>query len=127
MGRLNNARFWLVGGVLFVAAAGATWLAQSWRVDHEGVTLAGQQDWSLMGAGGDADALDKIASGKAPMRELEKIRAMVMADPLIAQTQVAGSWAVDANGKLKPDLALRKRFEHYLLALGQVAPTKSGC
>ena len=124
MRRLNDARFWLVGGALVLTAVGVTWWSQSWRVDHEGVTLAGQQNWSLMGAGGDADMLDKIAKGQAPMRALDKIRAMVMADPLIAQTQAAGSWAVDANGKLKPDLALRQRFEYYLLALGQVAPNE---
>jgi lipase chaperone LimK len=47
-----------------------------------------------------------------------------MGDALLSQTQVAGDWAVDANGVLRPDLALRKRFEHYMLALGQVTPAE---
>lgn len=123
MQRLTGSRAWLLGGVV-VAAAGALWWMQSWRTDHDGVTLAGQQSLSLLGAGSDAALLDKIAKGDAPMRALDQIRALVMADPLIAQTQAAGSWAVDANGKLRPELALRQRFEYYLLALGQVAPNE---
>lgn len=116
---------WIVAGVTLVLVAGGVWLGpRLLNADGAGVTLAGRQGWSLLGAANEVDPLQRVADNDAPVRSLSSIRATVMGDALLSQTQIAGDWAVDANGVLRPDLALRKRFEHYMLALGHVTPAE---
>lgn len=116
---------WIVAGVTLLLVAGGVWLGpRLLNADGSGVTLAGRQGWSLLGAANEVDPMQRSADNDAPVRSLSSIRAAVMGDALLSQTQVAGDWAVDANGVLRPDLALRKRFEHYMLALGPVTPAE---
>lgn len=116
---------WIVAGVTLLLVAGGVWLGpRLLNADGSGVSLAGRQGWSLLGAANEVDPMQRSADNDAPVRSLSSIRAAVMGDALLSQTQVAGDWAVDANGVLRPDLALRKRFEHYMLALGQVTPAE---
>lgn len=114
---------WLAG--LSVVAAGGAWLGpRLMHSDGGGVTLAARQGWSLLGAANDVEPGRHGADTNAVAQDLSRIRASVLGDALLSQTQVAGDWGVDAQGKLHPDLALRKRFEHYLLALGSASPTE---
>lgn len=122
--KLNPSRrsgwVWLAG--LSVVVAGGAWLGPRLvQVDGEGVTLAARHGWSLLGTANDVDPGRHDAEAHAAMRSLSSIRAAVLGDALLSQTQAAGDWGVDAQGKLHPDLALRKRFEHYLLALGSAS------
>ncbi|MGE5451889.1 MAG: lipase secretion chaperone [Acidobacteriota bacterium] len=114
---------WLAG--LSVVVAGGAWLGpRLLPVDGEGVTLAARHGWSLLGAGNEVEPTRSPVAGSAGTRTLSSIRASVFGDALLSQTQAAGDWGVGADGKLHPDLALRKRFEYYLLALGSASPTE---
>ena len=116
---------WIVASVTLLVAVAGTWLApQLLNADGSGVTLAGRQGWSLLGAANEVDPGQRAKGDDGSARSLTSIRAAMAGDALLSQTQVAGDWAVDANGVLRPDLALRKRFEHYMLALGTVTPAE---
>lgn len=114
---------WALAGVTLVLLAGGAWLGpQLLNADGTGVTLSGRQGWSLLGAANDVEPGRAGAASNGSVRSVSAIRAAVFGDALLSQTQVAGDWAVDANGVSRPDVALRKRFEHYLLALGNATP-----
>lgn len=117
---------WIWGGLSAVVIVGGVWLGPRLiQADGGGVTLAGRHGWSLLGAGNEVESGNRpAASGNVIARSLSSIRAAVFGDALLSQTQAAGDWGIDAQGHLHPDLVLRKRFEHYLLALGTATPAE---
>lgn len=117
-----NARsVWMWLGLIAVLLAAGGWLAQ--RLYAQGgvsAVLAGQGAWSLMGAAKDVPTSDGAAA--PAMRSLDAVRKVVLQSGVLQGTQPAGDWAVGPDGKLHPSNSLRKRFEYYLLALGDATP-----
>lgn len=120
---VNRSRWVWIGLSAAVLAGGLVWVGQQWtRPSNGGVTLAGHRTWSLMGAANEVESTASAPVSNGKVRSLSSIRAAVFGDPLISQTQPAGDWCVEADGHLRPDVALRQRFEYYLLALGNATP-----
>ena len=67
--------------------------------------------FSLFAAGSNAQQSSEQDSSQAKPAALEALA-------VLDGTQADGGWCVGANGKLSPQLALRRRFDYYLNALG---------
>lgn len=104
--------------VLAVALA-AWWMAapageRSSSVGHL-APLPATARWSLLSAG-DQDAAKPLSPTTAGIDALEQ---RLYGQGSLQGTVPDGEWGVDAQGQLRPTLALRRRFDHYLAALGE--------
>lgn len=120
---LKRPRWVWIGLSAAVLAGGLVWVGQQWaRSSSVGMTLAGHRMWSLVGFANEVESTASASVPKGAIRGLNGIRSAVFGDPLISQTLPAGDWCAEPGGHLRPDLALRQRFEYYLLALGSATP-----
>lgn len=61
------------------------------------------------------------ASASAP-RDAASLRHMLQTTGSLRDTEADGEWPVDAQGKLVPSLLVRRRFEYFIAASGEVTP-----
>ncbi|MCW7538956.1 lipase secretion chaperone [Aquabacterium sp. A7-Y] len=97
-----------------VAALGAWALRDSPSPAAPPAVASASTGLSLMAAGGHSTAA--TADQAAPLREVER-RLFVQGS--LRGTEPDGGWSVDAQGKLQPSIALRRRFDYYLSTLGE--------
>lgn len=71
--------------------------------------------WSLLSAGDGTPVAQPQASVAAAVE-----RRLYGAGSLRG-TEPDGDWSVDAHGRLEPSISLRRRFDHYLAALGEAS------
>lgn len=121
--RTTQMRGWMVAGAVAVAVAGvAGWMAHRAQADGSGApgsaTKAGSGWDKLIGSTGEGDAAQADASPK-PVMTPEQVRNRLFKEGSFAGTEPAGDWCVN-TGQLKPCPELRKRFEYYILGLGEV-------
>lgn len=113
-------RGWKVaGGLALVLAAAAAWMVHTGSVDSPaGRGASGASGWSMISP--TADAPDR--AGSAPLVALtpDQVRTRLFKEGSFAGTEPSGDWCV-VSGKLSPCLGLRKRFEYYILGLGEVS------
>lgn len=109
---------WALGAAA-VLAAGAWWW--SGHV-HQGEAAAGGPggafDWNRQAptsAGNTA-----TPAQRAPLRSAADVHDRLYRHGSFQGTQPDGDWIVGQDGHLKPDIALRRRFEHYMLGQGEV-------
>jgi hypothetical protein len=112
-------RVWISAGLVVMGAA----LAAAWTMKRDagrsGVAMeASPSAWSL---------LRPIVGGAPPDSPVEvppltpdQIRARLFEQGSLSGTEPAGNWCVH-DGQLEPCFDLRRRFEYYVLALGDVA------
>lgn len=110
----------VVFAVLATLLAVGGWAAHRLYGTAEPAVFAARGDgrgWSLMGAAkSQADA--PAASASAP-RSAAAVREQLFTKGSFADTQLDGDWAIGPDGKPQPSIQLRRRFENYLLALGE--------
>lgn len=73
--------------------------------------------WSLRGAA--KSAADAPAASASMPRPAAAVREHLFTKGSFAGTQLDGDWAIGADGRPQPNIQLRRRFENYLLALGE--------
>jgi lipase chaperone LimK len=110
----------LVGAVALALGGGLSyWWGQRASPDHG----AAPANPSIVGAGWGAIGSGKQASQTQAAAGIsltpDQIRTRLFKEGSFAGTEPAGDWCV-ASSKLKPCSALRKRFEYYILGLGEV-------
>lgn len=84
--------------------------------------LGRAEGFSLMAAGGGARPV--TASPTAAVRSPEDVAHALYVDGSLRGSSPDGDWGVDAQGHLQPGLALRRRFDHYLSAIGEASVTE---
>jgi hypothetical protein len=115
---------WALIGVGVVVLAGAVWVSgKVFQPGSDGVKLADSEaNISLMGAGkgaeGSADSNQANATGASnpahPVRPVDEVRDLLYSSPSFKGSPIDGACLVDAAGKLKPDIELRRRFDYFL-------------
>ncbi len=113
-------RGWKLAG----AAALVLGVVAAWVLSQKGADLAriaGAESapvasgWNMLGTAKEAS----IAAAQAAALTPEQTRAKLFKGGSFAGTEPAGDWCV-SNGKLSACPDLRKRFEYYILGLGEV-------
>lgn len=112
---------WAWSVVALSVLAGALWLTgklyQPLGEPRPGVKLAdSESNLSLLGAGktaSDAGGAGAAVAGPAG-RTPDEVRDRLYATPMFKGSQPDGACLTDAAGQLKPDIALRRRFDYYL-------------
>lgn len=114
---INRSAAALVIASSLLACGG--WLAHRVYAGSGGGVLAPAdgQRWSLMAAGKSAAAAAESAAS-AP-RPPAAVREQLFRKGSFAGTELDGDWSIGPDGKPQPDIRLRRRFENYLLALGE--------
>jgi len=116
--RATQMRGWMVaGGVVIMLAAGTAWMKLRDQSDHGGPE--GQSGWSMITPGGEQAAPAGGAAAKSAMTA-DQVRNRLFNEGSFAGTEPSGDWCV-AGGKLAACPELRKRFEYYILGLGEVS------
>lgn len=120
MMRTTQTRGWMVaGGIAVVLGASAFWMTHR-GADGAGATgSAGASGWNMIGATSDGAS---PASGAAQSKAMtpDQVRNKLFKEGSFAGTEPSGDWCV-ASAKLSPCPELRKRFEYYILGLGEVS------
>ncbi|TAL21035.1 MAG: hypothetical protein EPO01_12225 [Aquabacterium sp.] len=62
------------------------------------------------------------AAGASAPRDAASLRRMLQTTGSLRDTEVDGEWPVDAQGRLVPSLLVRRRFEYFIAAGGEVTP-----
>lgn len=93
-------RIWL-GWMLALTLAAAVWVAMAWR------------PWEPVGGQGTT-----ARSAEPAALTPDQIRGRLFEQGAISGTEPAGDWCVH-DGQLRACPALRKRFDYYILALGE--------
>ncbi|AKJ26803.1 lipase secretion chaperone [Caldimonas brevitalea] len=99
--------------------AGWWWLAPSDPVppvQDKGAPVGRATGFSVMAAGSGGHAAS--AAVEAPLAQIER---RVFERGSLRGTTPDGDWALDAQGQLRPGLGLRRRFDYYLSAHGEVS------
>lgn len=122
--RTMQLRGWMVAGAVALAvAAGAGWMAHRTQADGDGApgsAKAGSAWDRFTGAASEDSGAAPEAQASAKAMTPEQVRTRLFKEGSFAGTEPAGDWCVNA-GQLKPCAELRKRFEYYILGLGEVA------
>lgn len=119
-----------VGGALALAAllAVAVLLALAWTGGTSApeatatppvAALGRAEGFSLMAAGGGAGPVAGSATPTA--RAPDDVAHALYVEGSLRGSSPDGDWGVDAHGQLRPTLALRRRFDHYLSAIGEAS------
>lgn len=123
------ARVAMVALVVLVAGAGllvARWSGgaspPTTHAAPPAASLGRAEGFSLMAAGGGAGPV--AASGTPATRTPEDIAHALYVDGSLRGSSPDGDWGVDTHGQLRPSPALRRRFDHYLSALGEASPAE---
>jgi len=98
-------------------AASVYWSTQ--QGPGKGVVASGGNGWDIVKPGGNAPEGAAAASAAGALLSAEQVRTRLFRDGSLAGTEAAGDWCV-TEGKLKPCLGLRQRFEYYILGIGEV-------
>ncbi|GAA0748041.1 hypothetical protein LRH25_12635 [Ideonella azotifigens] len=117
----------LVAGLLAAGAGAALVLALHAGQDGAGAVLAGTRQDStapLRVAPNSPVPLADAASG-AP-RSIEALQQALYVQGPLRNSQPDGGWTVDGGGTLKPDIGLRRRFDHLLSAMGDASLPELG-
>lgn len=119
--RAMQMRGWMVaaGVVVLLGAGAAIWMGHRGETGADAAhgDAAHGSGWNMISAGGDTPADQAAATAKTMTPE--QVRTRLFKDGSFAGTEPAGDWCV-AAGKLKACPDLRKRFEYYILGLGEV-------
>lgn len=112
-------RSWVALAVALVVVGSAWLIHRAYQSGETGQFATGDNaNWSLLGAGKNApDA--KTPGAEVPLGSPAAVRDKLFKQGSFAGTELDGNWSV-VDGKLVPALALRLRFENYLLGLGEV-------
>lgn len=120
-----------VGGALALAAllVVAGLLAMTWTDGTSApeatatppvAALGRAEGFSLMAAGGGAGPA--VAGSATPAaRAPDDVAHALYVEGSLRGSSPDGDWGVDAQGQLRPTLALRRRFDHYLSAIGEAS------
>lgn len=117
--RAMQMRGWMVLGVVALAIVSGAWLVKRGQVGGDGAAGAqssGKSGWGMIGATDEGSAT--TASPVAALTP-EQVRNKLFKEGSFAGTEPAGDWCV-ASARLSPCPELRKRFEYYILGLGEV-------
>ncbi len=118
MMRTTQTRGWMVaGGIALILGASAFWMTHRGTDGTGAAGAAGGSGWNMIGATADAPSSTGGAPGKAMTPE--QVRNKLFKEGSFAGTEPSGDWCV-ASAKLSPCSELRKRFEYYILGLGEV-------
>jgi lipase chaperone LimK len=116
--RMLQTRHWLLlGGAVLSLGAAALWMSRGASPDGaSGGTSAGG-GWGMISATSDSGHESVAAQVKAMTPD--QVRDRLFRQGSFAGTEPSGDWCV-ANGQLQACPELRKRFEYYILGLGEV-------
>lgn len=119
--RAMQMRGWLaVGGLVIILGAMVAWMAHKGAADGQaGSNAPDASGWrGMIGATPEAPA----GAGSAPAVAMtpDQVRNRLFKEGSFAGTEPSGDWCV-AAAKLSPCPDLRKRFEYYILGLGEVS------
>jgi lipase chaperone LimK len=116
--RAMHKRGWMMAGaVALVVAGGAGWILKARHVDSAG-GAGGSAGWGNMIGASEEPA--PMASAPVAALTLDQVRNKLFKEGSFAGTEPAGDWCV-SSAKLSPCPELRKRFEYYILGVGEVA------
>ncbi len=115
---------WALSAVAVVVLGGALWVSGAVYQPGGGVKLADSEaNLSLMGAGkgagGSPDAAQAQSAGASSAaghasRPVDEVRDLLYSTPSFKGAPIDGDCLVDASGRLKPDIELRRRFDYFL-------------
>jgi lipase chaperone LimK len=113
--RRGRARGGLKPGLaaVLVAAAGSLWLVLAGHRGEPAVHAPAAQ--AVPAPAGAAAAALPPGAEPAPAEAGTDLAAWRRERSSLRGTELDGSWALDAQGRLQPSLALRRRFDHLLL------------
>jgi lipase chaperone LimK len=113
-------RRWMKGGAvaLAVAAVAAGWLASQGPGGLANLASVASSGWDMIRADAPATPSDSAPS-TANVLSAEQVRVKLFKEGSFQGTEPSGNWCV-ATGKLTACPELRKRFEYYILGLGEV-------
>jgi lipase chaperone LimK len=127
---LARAAWWALGGTGLALLGAIGWeLAcpggcaaptQQASATPVGAPIGRGEGFSLMAAGPRGSA--PASAGRAP----EELAHAVFTEGSLRGTSPDGDWGVDASGRLRPSIALRRRFDYYLGALGEASVDELG-
>ncbi len=119
MMRAMQRRGWVVAGAVVLVVVGGVLVAQRQSAEGDAASNGSgskASGWRMIGAGQeDAGAVAAPQSALTP----DQVRTKLFKEGSFAGTEPAGEWCV-ASAKLSPCTELRKRFEYYILGLGEV-------
>ncbi|HEX5357459.1 MAG TPA: lipase secretion chaperone [Aquabacterium sp.] len=116
--RTTQMRGWMVaGGIAVALGASALWMTHRSSEGAGGAGSAGGSGWSMIGATSDTAPQAGAATNKA--MSPDQVRTRLFKEGSFAGTEPSGDWCV-VSAKLSPCPDLRKRFEYYILGLGEV-------
>ena len=110
---------WAAGLAAAAVIAATAW----WATQHgpgQGNVASQGNGWDVIRPGGNAIEGDGAASSVSATLTADQVRIRLFRDGSLAGTEAAGDWCVN-DGKLKPCLGLRQRFEYYILGVGEVS------
>lgn len=119
MMRTTQTRGWLVaGGIALILGASAFWVTHR-GADNAGATGSGAgAGWNMIGASSDAPSSEGASQAKSMTPE--QVRNKLFKEGSFAGTEPSGDWCV-MSARLTPCGDLRRRFEYYILGLGEVS------
>jgi lipase chaperone LimK len=117
--RAMQMRGWMMAGaVVLVVGGGAAWLVKSRQAGDDAAGASNREaGWrSLISA-----AQEESAPASAPVAAMtaDQVRNKLFKEGSFAGTEPAGDWCV-TNARLQACPELRKRFEYYILGVGEV-------
>jgi lipase chaperone LimK len=122
MMRAMQMRGWMVaGGVALALAVAGAWLSKRGSAEGDAAQAGangGASGWGMISASNDAPGAG-APQAPGPALTPEQVRNRLFKEGSFAGTEPAGDWCVQA-GQLKACPELRKRFEYYILGLGEV-------
>lgn len=115
---MSVRRWTWLAGVLAVLALAAGWVRHGGGLPQASPSAApaSAQGWALPGTATDDPWPAPSVAALTP----EQVRARLFRNGSFQGTEPAGDWCVD-HGTFKACAGLRKRFEYYLLGLGEVS------
>ncbi|MCM5679116.1 hypothetical protein M8A51_06185 [Schlegelella sp. S2-27] len=120
---LGAAGLALLGAIGWELACpdGCTAAAAQTQAEPGGAPIGRSDGFSLMAAG-PAGPAPSPAAGRTP----QEVAHAVFSEGSLRGTLPDGDWGVDASGQLRPSIALRRRFDYYLGALGEASVDELG-
>jgi lipase chaperone LimK len=110
---------WMAGAVALGLGGAAAWWLHASGPDVPGAQLVQGQTGSAWGMAGQAIERSPAPVAAVGVMTPDQTRQRLFKEGSFAGTQPAGDWCVQAR-QLKPCAELRKRFEYYILGLGEV-------
>lgn len=109
---------WALGAAVALAAGAWRWGGHVQQGEATAGGPGGASDWNRQAP---TSAGNPAASAqRSPLRSAAAVHDRLYRHGSFQGTQPDGDWIVGPDGHLKPDIALRRRFEHYMLGQGEV-------